>query len=357
MNDSATDGGDLGGRPFVSVVLPVYNEATILETNLRLLVDYMTALEGKYRWEVLLIDDGSTDGTGEIVDRLASAIPHVRSFHHPANFNIGQALRYGFGNSRGDYVVTYDIDLSYSLDHIERLLDEISASRAKVVVASPYMKGGRVSGVPWHRKLLSRTANWFLSLTAKSGISTVTGMVRAYDRRFIQRLDLKAMDNEINSEIIYKAELLRARIREIPAQLSWTRDPDTKRQGSIRIRRMTEGFAFSGFIFRPFMFFVVPGLVIGFLALYALGWVVYHVIRFYGQTTGGLDPRISAAIKLAWLHSPHAFIVGGIALVVAIQLVTLGILSAQSKRYFEELFHLGSSILSRLPSDRSNDKQ
>ncbi len=337
-------------------MLPVYNEAALLETNLGLLVEYLATLEDRYRWEILLIDDGSTDGTSDIVDRLASQIPDVRAFHHPVNLNIGQALRYGFGNCRGRYVITYDIDLSYSLDHIERLLDEIVSSRAKIVVASPYMKEGRVSGVPWHRKLLSRGANWFLSLTSKSGISTVTGMVRAYDRRFIQSLDLKAMDNEINSEIIYKAELLRARIREIPAHLAWTRNPGAPRQASIRIKRMTEGFAFSGFIFRPFMFFIVSGLVIGALASYALAWVAYHVIRFYGETSGGFDARFSAAVKEAWLHSPHSFIVGGIALVVAIQLVSLGILSAQSKRYFEELFHLGSSILRRLPTDRSPDQ-
>jgi len=355
VNGTPADTGDL--RPLVSVVLPVFNEAAILEDNLALLADYLRTREDRYRWEILLIDDGSTDGTSEIADRLASEMPDVRTFHHPVNLNIGQALRYGFSNCQGEYVITYDIDLSYSLDHIGRLLDEIVSSRAKIVVASPYMKGGRVSGVPWHRKFLSKGANWFLSLTSKSGISTVTGMVRAYDRRFIQSLDLKAMDNEINSEIIYKAELLRARIREVPAHLAWTRNPEAPRGASIRIKRMTQGFAFSGFIFRPFMFFIVSGLVIGALASYALAWVAYHVIRFYGDTSGGFDARFSAAVKAAWLHSPHSFIVGGIALVVAIQLMSLGILSAQSKRYFEELFHLGSSILRRLPADRSQDRQ
>ena len=62
--------------------------------------------------------------------------------HHLTNFGLGQALRFGFGHCRGDYVVTLDMDLSYAPEHIGALLERIRARGAKVVVASPYMKGG-----------------------------------------------------------------------------------------------------------------------------------------------------------------------------------------------------------------------
>ena len=184
-----------------------------------------------------------------------------------------------------------------------------------------------------------------LSWTSKSSVHTVTGLVRAYDRRFIATLDTKSMDNEINAEVIYKTELMRGKIMEIPAHLEWTRVAvEGQPRSKMRISRSTAGFAFSGFLFRPFMFFVVPGLLVLLLAVYALGSSAYHVAVGYADATGSFDPRMSAAVKYAFETSPHSFVVGGFALLTAIQLISLGVLSAQSKRYFEELFHLGTTI-------------
>lgn len=339
-----------GGRPSFTLILPVYNEEAILEENLRVLLDYLGSLSGQYDWDVLVVDDGSTDTTGTIADLFAAGHERVRVLHHFRNFKLGQALRFAFANCAGDYVVTFDVDLSYSPDHIERMLDTIVETRAKIVVASPYMKGGSTKAIPFTRRTASRWANAFLSLASKSGIKTVTGMVRAYDRRFVASLNTKAVDNEINSEIIYKAELMRAYIVEIPAHLDWSGQQD-RRRGPVRLRRMTAGFAFSGFLFRPFMFFILPGLVILALSLYTLGWAAYHVFFFYGEATGTFDPRISSAVAAAFSAFPHTFIVGGIGLIVAVQLLALGIVSAQNKRYFEELFHLGTTVKRSLLDD------
>jgi hypothetical protein len=77
------------------------------------------------------------------------------------------------------------------------------------------------------------------------------------------------------------------------------------------------------------------------LSLYSLGWAVYHTIRFW--LTPAVD-EFSDAVLAAWQLSPHAFVVGGISLIVAIQLISLGSLSAQNKRYFDEMFHLGTTV-------------
>jgi glycosyltransferase involved in cell wall biosynthesis len=84
----------------------------------------MAGLADSYDWEVVLVDDGSIDETGAIADTFASAHTHVRVLHHKVNFNLGQALRYAFGTCTGDYVVVIDCDLSYSPDHITRMLGD-----------------------------------------------------------------------------------------------------------------------------------------------------------------------------------------------------------------------------------------
>ena len=219
---TAPDVGISRDRPLVSVVVPAYNEAEILPTNLAELCDYLTQLEDMYQWEVIIVNDGSTDDTGALAETFAKHRPNVRVLHHRTNFRLGQALRYAFNNCRGEYVVTIDCDLSYGPEHIGRLVTELRSTNAKIVIASPYAKNGHTTNIPFFRRFLSRTANRFLAATARGHLSTLTGMVRAYDRRFLSTLNLRAMGTDINTEILYKAELLGAKVVEIPAHLDWT---------------------------------------------------------------------------------------------------------------------------------------
>ena len=196
---------------------------------------------------------------------------NVIVLHHLVNFNVGQALKYAFNTSAGDYCVVMDMDLSYSPEHIGLLLDAIGKTRAKIVTASPYMKGGEISGVPWLRRTLSICANKFLSFTSKGNFSTLTGMVRAYDVRFLRSLSLKSMDISICAEIIYKAMVLRAKIVEIPAHLDWSVQNKANSKSSIKIKRSMIAYMLSGFMFRPFLFFIFPGF--SFFACLLLFWM------------------------------------------------------------------------------------
>ena len=160
--DSSGSRGVVDPRPMVSLVVPAYNEASVLEKNIDILCRYMQGLEREYRWELLIVNDGSTDNTGEAAQAVASRWENVFVLHHPYNFRLGQALRFAFSHSQGDYVVVLDIDLSYSPDHIEKMVTKIRQTKAKIVIASPYMEGGKVSNVPWFRKILSIWANRYL---------------------------------------------------------------------------------------------------------------------------------------------------------------------------------------------------
>jgi glycosyltransferase involved in cell wall biosynthesis len=345
-------------KPLVSVVVPAYNEADIIENSLAKLCQYMESLEDQYRWEMIIVNDGSTDRTGDLAETFAATRDNVHVLHHIYNFRLGQALRYAFSDCRGDYVVVMDVDLSYSPEHIGSMLAKIIESRAKIVIASPYMKGGRLSNVPWLRKILSIWANRFLSfIITKDAFSdrltTLTGMVRTYDGKFLSRLNLKSMDVDIHSEIIYKAMVLRARIVEIPAHLDWRyqNNGGKQRQSSMRIFKSTTTNLICGFMFRPFMFFIMPGFFLMLLSFYPILWAFVHSYNQLRTVSLSSSPTIdfglSEAIGAAFHQSPHAFIVGGFALMIAIQLISLGLLALQKKRYFEELFHLGSSNLKK----------
>lgn len=347
--------------PLVSVVVPAFNEEKILARSLETLTRYLDTLAGLYRFELIVVNDGSSDRTGDIADEFARTRPDVLVLHHMYNFRLGQALRYAFKHSRGDYVVVMDVDMSYAPDHIQRMLSAIVKTRAKMVIASPYMAGGKVSNVPWHRMLLSRYANRFLSLVTtrdpfSDRLTTFTGMVRTYKGDFIRNLNLKAMDVDIFPEIIYKAMILRARIVEIPAHLNWNvssekkKDPAAARKSSMRIARSIIQSVLSGFMFRPFMFFIIPGLVMMLFAAYPVAWIFLKSIDLFSQSRAGtlsFFTRMTNAVTDAFSLAPHEFIVGAFCAIVGIQMISIGLQTLQSKRYYEELFHISSTILKK----------
>lgn len=354
--DYSFDADSPGYRPLVSVVVPAYNEAAILKSNITTLCDYLRSLEHDYRWEIVLVNDGSTDETGRLAEEVAESCPNLHVLHHLTNFGMGQAFQFAFNYCSGDYVLVMDLDLSYSPFHIARLLDRIRETRAKIVIASPYMEGGRVSNVPWFRKILSAGANRFLSKVARGNLTTLTGMVRAYDGKFLRSLSLRSTGMEINPEIIYKAKLLKARIEEVPAELDWKvhQSVVVNRRSSMKVLRHTAAVVVSGFIFRPFMLFTLPGLLLLIFSLWVNGWAFLHwfdQLKLVPTDTSFLD-RASAAVGAAYQQFPHTFIVGLFSLVLAIQLIGLGILSFQSKHYFEEVFHLGTNLSKSMRKDR-----
>lgn len=263
--------------------------------------------------------------------------------------NLGTAIKTGFSNSKGEIIVILDIDLSYAESYIEEMVDKLIESNADIVMTSPYMKGGKVIAVPFFRKIMSSWVNRFMSFAAQDKYHTFTGMVRAYRKSFINTVNLKSRDYEINPEIIYKAMILRAKIIEIPANLDWTEQNKFagKRTSSLRVLRSFFSGLMSGFIFRPYIFFIMIGSVLMLLSLYELLWLLYDTLAdLTNKANPAMDQSASFSTSLAleFKRNPQSFFVGGITFVIAIQFLSLGFLSLQSKRYFEELFHLGTAL-------------
>jgi len=338
-------------RPLVSVLLPAYNEEALLADHVEQIAQYLSSIEDRYRWELIIINDGSADNTGQIADSISESDSRIRVLHHPSNFGLGQVLRFGFANSKGQYIVTLDVDLSYDVQHIEELIERIHTSSAKIVLASPYMQGGSIRNVPWDRKILSILGNGFLRFFARGKYSTLTSMVRVYDGPFIRSLDLRSMGMDIMPEMLYKADIVRARIEEMPARLDWGPQKRYKatRSSSMRIVYHIISTIFSGFLFRPFLFFVAPGLIIALFALYVDFWMFKHFFdTLEGLRQSDTTVSYSQALAAAYNSHPHTFITGLFATMLSIQLVGMGTLALQNARYFEDLYHLNSTELRKL---------
>lgn len=336
-------------KTFISVVIPCYNEEAILPGNLDTIINYLESKSFKYKWEILIVNDGSKDATGDIADEFASRRAEIRVIHHPVNLNLGHALQTGFRHSKGDVIIVLDVDLSYSIEYIEQMTDKLNESVADIVIASPYMKGGKVTAVPFLRKVMSKWVNRIMRMASQDKYYTFTGMVRAYRRDFIKSLNLKTKDYEVNPEIIYKGMILRARIIEIPAHLDWTEQNKFagKRTSSMRVLRGFFSGIMSAFIFRPYIFFMGIGAVLLCLSLYQLIWLLADTLSAWQaipKQAANIEYPFSYSLALQFKKNPQSFLVGGITFIAAIQFLSLGFMSLQSKRYFEELFHLGTAI-------------
>jgi len=267
-------------KPFISILLPCYNEEAILERNFSVIIEFLKSKQPKYRWEILLVNDGSSDNTGTIANQRELKKENVWGIDHPVTLNLGRALQTGICNAKGDIIIVLDIDLSYAVDYIEKLADKMIETSCDIVLASPYMKGGKVTAVPFGRKIMSRVVNRFMQFSAQDTYYTFTGMVRAYRSSFIRSVNLKTKDYEVNPEIMYKAMILRARIIEIPAHLDWTEQNKFagKRTSSMKVLRGFFSGLMSAFIFRPYIFFLFVGLILLSLSLFQLIWLLFDTM-------------------------------------------------------------------------------
>ena len=331
---------------FISIILPCYNEEAILSATLDTVINYLEIRDHKYRWEILIINDGSKDKTGIIADEYADRKPEIRVIHHPVNLNLGRALQTGFRHAKGESIVVLDVDLSYSVDLVEQLVDKLIETYSDIVIASPYMPGGKTTAIPFGRRIMSSWVNKFMRFASQDKYYTYTSMVRAYRSSYIKNLNLKTKDYEINPEIMYKSMILRASIIEIPAHLDWTEQNKFKaqRKSSMKVLRGFFSGIMSSFIFRPYVFFLAIGLFLMALSMFELIWLFYNTLHHLSAQSTNVERSFSISLATQFRENPQTFVVGGVTFIAAIQVLSLGFLSLQSKRYFEELFHLGTSL-------------
>jgi glycosyltransferase involved in cell wall biosynthesis len=205
----------------LSIVVPVYNE----ENTVRAVIERLQAIDLPVAREILVVNDGSTDGTRSVLDALPAAGESLRIVHAPVNGGKGRAIRIGFEHARGTIVAIQDADLELDPAELAHLVQPILAGESQAVYGSRFLHGSQ--GAP----ALSVAANKFLTgLTNVLYGSRLTDMETCYKlmRADIAReLQLEANRFEIEPEIT--AKLLRAgyRIVERPVRF----EPRSRAQG------------------------------------------------------------------------------------------------------------------------------
>ncbi|HVB76852.1 MAG TPA: polyprenol monophosphomannose synthase [Candidatus Nitrosotalea sp.] len=197
----------------VLVVLPTFNE----RDSLAQVVAGVRTLD----YEVLVVDDRSPDGTGEIAAELAAQDPGVAVMHRPRKLGLGSAYLAGFklGLERGyDFLVEMDSDGSHRIEH----LDAIVAASARVgglAIGSRYIPGGGVSGWPWHRSLLSAGANAYCRLLLGWSVRDATSGYRCYSSAALVAVGLdrvRSSGYEFQVEMVYRCLEQGVAVCEIP---------------------------------------------------------------------------------------------------------------------------------------------
>jgi dolichol-phosphate mannosyltransferase len=203
------------GNPRVWVILPTYNEAENIEP---LVAAVRERLPESRR--VLIVDDNSPDGTGEIADRLASEHDDVEVLHRMVREGLGPAYIAGFREALAggaDLVIEMDADFSHDPAYLPRLLE--AAGRADVVLGSRYVAGGGVSDWGPLRRGISRGGSAYARLALGVGVRDLTGGFKCFRREVLETIDLdavRARGYAFQVELTYRAIQHGFEVVEVP---------------------------------------------------------------------------------------------------------------------------------------------
>lgn len=294
------EAGRRSTRPFISAVIPVYNE----RGTLRQLYDELVAVldEHSSRFEIIFVDDGSTDGSGPLLDELVGEDPRVRVFHFRSNQGKAEGLQLGFTEARGEIVLTLDADLQDRPSEIPRLLGALEG----VDMVSGWKK---TRHDPLGKTVPSRFFNWVTSRVSGLPLHDFNCGFKAYRAEVVKELDLYG---EMHRFIPVLAAWRGFTVAEVPvehAPRQWGRS----KYGASRLVKgaydLLTVYVLTRFATRPMHFFGTAGLLLGGIGFVILTYMSY--LRLVLDATIGTRPLLFLGIVL---------------LIAGIQLVSTGLL-------------------------------
>jgi dolichol-phosphate mannosyltransferase len=204
--------------PAAWLVLPTYNEAENLERIVRAALPELAKATADHH--ILVVDDGSPDGTGEIADRLAAEFEPVEVLHRTVKEGLGRAYLAGFEHalaSGADLVLEMDADFSHDPQDLPRLI--AASADADLVLGSRYVAGGGVTDWSLFRRMLSRGGSWYARVVLGVPVRDLTGGFKCFHRRTLEGIDYRNTHADgygFQIELTYRALRAGFRVKEVP---------------------------------------------------------------------------------------------------------------------------------------------
>ena len=222
--------------PTMVVVMPTYNEIESLpETVARLRSAVPDA-------DVLVVDDNSPDGTGQLADRLASEDPRVSVLHRQEKAGLGVAYLHGFrvAIERGyDIIGEIDADGSHPPDRLPAMIEALQ--HADLVIGSRWVPGGSVVDWPWRRRALSRAGNFYARSMLGVGVSDLTAGFRLFRRQTLLGIDLDGVESAgycFQIDMAYRVHRAGGRVVEVPIRFVERARGESKMDGEVALESL-----------------------------------------------------------------------------------------------------------------------
>jgi dolichol-phosphate mannosyltransferase len=212
------------------LILPTYNEAENIESFVRAVTGQLETVGMPHT--VLIVDDGSPDGTGRIADRLAGELPHLEVLHRPSKAGLGRAYLAGFGvalEAGAELVLEMDSDFSHDPADLPRLI--AASSAADLVLGSRYVPGGGVTDWGLLRRLVSRGGSAYARLVLGVPVRDLTGGFKCFNRRVLEGIELdrvQANGYQFQIELTYWAVRAGFTVAEVPIRFRKRRSGTSK---------------------------------------------------------------------------------------------------------------------------------
>jgi dolichol-phosphate mannosyltransferase len=188
--------------PLVSIIVPTYNERERLELFVRTLVRVLD--EARLDGEIIIVDDNSPDGTGQLADALTAELP-VRVVHRPGKLGLGSAVMAGFAVANGERLGVMDADLSHPPDRVPVLVAALQQSGADIAIGSRYVPGGGTKNWPVSRAIMS-----YVACLAARPITPVHDAASGFfvlRRPVIQGVEIRAAGFKICLELLVRGRV------------------------------------------------------------------------------------------------------------------------------------------------------